>query len=218
MASKFAQRTASEYTWWRALIQYSIIYAILYPYFKIFYKVKVIGRENIPKDRAFIVASNHMSYLDPVIISFAVKRPIAFMAKEELFKVPGLAQIIDVLGAFAVNRKKLEIATIRTAKAVISTKKWVMAMYPQGTRIKPGKIGKINQGFAYLAKATKAEILPLSIIGSDKYCFIPFKGNLIVKIGKPFSVSDNLDETMDVWGKTISDMTGFEYNKEEISV
>lgn len=214
MASKFAKVEADNYTWWRALIQYFIIYFILYPFFKIFYRVKVYGRENIPKDRSIIVAANHLSYFDPVIISLATKRPVAYMAKEELFHVPVLSQIIQLLGAFAVNREKLEIATIRSAKAVLTTK-WILGIFPEGTRIKTGKIGNINKGFGFLAKSTNSEILPLGIIGSNTCC-----GKLIVRIGKPIPVPENPDDAVEAWGNAISELTGFEYQpeKEEVAV
>jgi 1-acyl-sn-glycerol-3-phosphate acyltransferase len=214
MARSYSKREAKEYNFWRTLAQNIVIFFFLYPYFKIFYKAKVYGRENIPKDRAFIVAANHMSHLDPTIVSFAAKTPVAYMAKQELFKVPILREIIDILGAFSVDRKKLEISTIKTAKSILKTK-WIMAMFPQGTRVEPGKIGKINPGFAYIAKSANAVIVPLSIVGSDKYRFLPFSGNLIVKIGKPLPIPDNLEDTMDLWGRTIAEMTGFEYNKKE---
>lgn len=215
MASKFAKVKRDNYTRWKELAQYILVYIIIGPYFNFFYKIKIEGEKNIPEGKSFIVAANHMSYMDPMLVSYAVARPIAFMAKEELFHVPVLAQYIQQLGAFAVNREKFEIATIRSAKEVLATKKWIMAMFPQGTRIAPGKIGKINQGFAYIAKMTNAEILPVSITGADKYNFIPFKGQITVKIGKPMPVPTDVEETMDEWGRIISDMTGFEYDKKE---
>lgn len=209
MASKFAKVEAKNYKWWRALVQYFVVFFILYPFFKIFYRVKVYGRENIPKDRSIIVAANHLSYFDPVIVSLATKRPVAYMAKEELFHVPVLSQLIQLLGAFAVNREKLEIATIRSAKAVLTTK-WLLGIFPEGTRIKTGKIGDINKGFGYLAKSTNSEILPLGIVGSNTCC-----GKLIVRIGKPIPVPKNPEDAVEQWGKAISELTGFEYQSTE---
>jgi 1-acyl-sn-glycerol-3-phosphate acyltransferase len=205
MASKFAKMEAKNYCWWRAFIQYCVIYFLLYPFFKIFYRVKVYGRENIPKDKSIIVAANHLSYFDPVFISLATKRPVAYMAKEELFHVPVLSQIIQILGAFSVNREKLEIATIKSAKAALTTK-WLLGIFPEGTRIKTGKIGNVNKGFGYLAKTTNSEILPMGIVGSNTFC-----GKLIVRIGKPIPVPSNPEEAVEAWGKAISELTGLEY-------
>lgn len=205
MASKFAKVEAKNYCWWRAFIQYCVIYFFLYPFFKIFYRVKVYGRENIPKDKSIIVAANHLSYFDPVIVALSMNRPVAYMAKEELFHVPVLSQIIQILGAFAVNREKLEIATIRSSKAVLTTS-WHLCIFPEGTRITTGKIGNVNKGFGYLAKSTNSEILPLGIIGSNTFC-----GKLIVKIGKPIPVPENPEDAINGWAKAISELTGLEY-------
>jgi len=209
MASKFAKVEAKNYHIFRVLFQYFVIYFILYPFFKIFYRVEVFGRENIPKGRSIIVAANHISHFDPVIVSLGIKKPIAYMAKEELFYVPVLSQIIQGLGAFSVNRGKLDISTIKSAKAVLTTD-WFLGIFPEGTRIKHGKIGKINKGFGYLAKTTNSEILPMGIIGSNTFC-----GKLIVRIGKPIPVPNSPEEAIDKWGQAISELTGFEYDREE---
>lgn len=208
----YSKREAKEYNWLRALLHYVSIYCILVPYFKILFKAKIEGSENIPKGESFVVAANHLSDLDPVIVSMAVKRPIAFMAKKELFDSPKLRFWIDLYGAFAVNREKLEISTIRTAQAVASTNKWILAMFPQSSRDVPGVITNVTPGFAYLAKLTNAKILPVSIVMShvQKPRPKPFEGNLVVKIGKPFEVSDDFEETMQLWSSTIADLTGFE--------
>lgn len=211
----YSKRDAREYNWLRTLLHYFSIYCILVPFFKIYYKAKVEGFENIPKGESFIVAANHLSVYDPVIVSMAVKRPIAFMAKKELFEnSPKIRFWIDLYGAFSVNRDKLEVSTIKTAKAVASTKKWILAMFPQGSRDVPGVITNVTPGFAYLAKLTGAKILPVSINMSHLERPKFFEGNLLVKIGKPFEVSDNFEDTMDLWASKISEMTEFELKLE----
>lgn len=211
----YSKREAKEYNWLRALLHYLSIYFVLIPFFKLYWKAKVEGFENIPKGESFIVAANHMSVYDPVIISMAVKRPIAYMAKKELFENPKLKFWIDLYGAFSVNREKLEISTIRTAQAVASTKNWILSMFPQSSRDVPGVITKVTPGFAYLAKLTGAKILPVSINISHLQKPKLFEGNLLVKIGKPIEVSKNLEETMEQWADIMHDMTGFELKIED---
>lgn len=213
----YSKREAKEYNWWRAILHYASIYCLLIPFFKVYYKAKIEGSENIPKNESFIVAANHLSTYDPVIVSLAIKRPIAFMAKKELFESsPKLRFWIDLYGAFSVNREKLEISTIRTAQAVASTKKWILAMFPQSSRDVPGVITKVMPGAAYLAKLIGVKILPVAIIISHLQRPKPFEGNLLVKIGKPIEVSDNIEETMQQWASTIADLTGFDLQLEEI--
>jgi 1-acyl-sn-glycerol-3-phosphate acyltransferase len=196
-----------KYTIWQELGHYFIIFCILYPYFKIFHRITIEGRENIPKGKSILVASNHISNYDPVIVSLAVLRPVAYMTKRELFSVPVISQLIRFLGAFSVNRKKLEVSTIKSAKAVLKTK-WLLGIFPEGTRIKTGKIGLIQKGFGYLAKATGAEILPLGIFGANKAF-----GKITVRIGKPIPVPKSPEEAITKWGKAIEKLTGIEYDE-----
>lgn len=206
----YSKRDAKEYIWWRSLLHYVSIYCILIPFFKIYYNAKIEGSENIPKDESFIIASNHLSAYDPVILSMAVKKPIAFMAKKELFESsPNMRFWIDLYGAFSVNREALEISTIKTAKAIASTKKWILAMFPQSSRDIPGVITNVTPGFAYLAKLTGSKILPVAIITTNVQKPKLFEGNLLVKIGKPFEVADNFKDTMQLWTSVITDLTGF---------
>ena len=212
MASKFAKVKPENYNLFKKIFQYFVIYFISYPFFKLFFRVEIHGRENVPYDGAYIVASNHSSYFDPFIVCLATKRSVAFMAKEELFHVPVLSPVIQELGAFAVNREKLEIATIKSAKDILSKTKWLLGIFPEGTRVRVKQVGKINTGFGYLAKATKTKILPVGINFRRPHC--PFFGKLVVRIGELIEVSDNPEELLDKWGQSISELTGFEYNKE----
>lgn len=212
MAKNFAKVEPSHYTEWRKVVQYFVIYCILYPFFKILFKVEVNGRENIP-EKSIIVAANHTSWFDPVILSLGMSKPVAFMAKEELFHVPVLSQIIQILGAFSVNREKLEIATIKSAKNALSVDGWFLGIFPEGTRVRTGKLGEIHKGFGYLAKATKSEILPMGIVIKRGKC--PIWGKLIVNIGKPIPVPSSPEEAVKQWGEAISKLTGLIYQQEE---
>ncbi|MCQ2957925.1 MAG: 1-acyl-sn-glycerol-3-phosphate acyltransferase [Candidatus Gastranaerophilales bacterium] len=199
----YAKRETKEYNFLTEVFQWMCVWLFTMPYVFLFYKVKVEGRENIPKNQSFLVAPTHSGYLDPILSSFATKRPIAYMAKKELYDVKWLCPIIVALGTFAVNRAKLEIATIRTAQAIMKTNHWLLSMFPQGTRDNVGEITKINPGFAYLANMAKAQILPVSITGSEKFSKVPFGGKIVIKIGKPFDPSKNMADTMEKWCEEI---------------
>lgn len=108
MSRHYSKRSAREFNFFRRCFQQLWIYLIGVPLFHIFYRIKIYGRENIPEGARFIVAANHISYLDPFIVSYAVKKPVAYMAKKELFEESWLQTLcMDWLGAFAVNREKL---------------------------------------------------------------------------------------------------------------
>jgi 1-acyl-sn-glycerol-3-phosphate acyltransferase len=177
---------------------------------KLVYRIEVQGKENIPKDNAYIVAPNHLSTLDPPMIAALWSRPVAFMAKKELFENPFLRWWLNWLGAFAVDREKLGVSTIRTVLTIKKTE-WVFGIFPQGTRQEPGIISNVTKGFASLAKTTKCGIIPVGIVGTEVAKYLPFSGKIIVKIGEMIPYSENVEEMVDKWIESIQELTGFKY-------
>ena len=207
----YARRYAHEYHLLRALFQAFCVYIMAYPFLKVVYGIKAECRNRIPKDGGkYIYAGNHVSMFDPLLVSFAVAKPIVYMAKKELFeKGNNLEWWIKRLGAFSVDRKKPEIATFKTVRDVFTTK-WPMGIFPQGGIIDNKKIENIHKGFAVIAKNAKADIIPVSIIGFEGYTKKPFSQNIRVRIGTPISYELSTEEIIYQWAKQICDATGFE--------
>ena len=216
MTKNFAKRDAFDYGFWQTLWHMYIISCWFWTFYTIMYKMKVYGRKNIPKDRSILVAANHMSLLDPPLISAALLKPIGYMAKRELFDIFFVGPMIWTLGAFAVNRDKLEVSTIKTAKVILADKTWTMALFPQGGRRRNGKLNKINKGYITLAKLTKTDILPVGIIGADKTARYPLQGDITVKVGTPISYEKEVDEIMKEWKAQICDLAGLIDNTDEV--
>lgn len=215
MSRNYARRYAYEYNTFRMIFQALWCIFIAAPIFWLFYKFEIRGRENIPKNGKFICAANHISHFDPFLVSIAVKKPIAYMAKKELFENFGFFTLnIDWLGAFAVNRQKLEVSTIKTVKELTKTN-WLLGIFPQGGIRRNRTIEKINKGFAVIAKAAKWDILPVSIIGCEEYNWIPFKSKVIVQIGTPISYELSQDEIIETWGKQVASMCHYKYVETE---
>ena len=177
---------------------------------KFIYKLEVHGLENVPKDNKYIVCPNHLSTLDPPMIAAIMPRAVAFMAKKELFDIKFIRWWIDWLGAFAVNRESLAPSTVKTVQE-IKISKWVLGMFPQGTRGVEGEIKGVTNGFAGLARLTKCDILPVGIIGTNKSKWIPFSGKIIVNIGTIIPFDKNTDLVKDKWIEQIQQLTGFKY-------
>lgn len=211
----YARKTEKDYNFATSIFQRLVILFLFIPFFTIMYKLKVNGRENIPKEKTMLIAANHLSFLDPPLIATAVNTPMAFMAKKELFEVPVLRFLIDKLGAFAVNREKLESATIKTAKVVLANVNWTMGLFPQGGRRRDGKLNQIHKGFITFAKLTKTDILPIGIIGADKTARLPFEGNVTINIGTiiPYNLDEN--EIMKQWKEQICNLANLEDNSVE---
>ena len=208
--STFSKRDAKIYNKFRTFFQWLACNVFFGTYIKLMYDYKVEGKENIPEEDRFIVAANHISGRDPFLLPFALDLPIAFMAKEELFEKFFSRLLMDFCGAFAVRRDKVEVSTIKTALNIKNTK-WMLGLFPQGTRDSSNRVEKITKGFASFAKATKTGILPVAIIGSDEKPKWPFSNKLTVKIGKLIPYSDDIEDMMQQWCDVISDLTGKEY-------
>lgn len=139
-----------------------IIFKIL---FKIFLRMEVSGKENIPAEGPMIIASNHLSLLDPPVLGTAATRKVNFMAKQELF-VPVLGDIYKALGAFPVRRGGADRAAIKHGLDILENGN-ALAIFPEGTRSKTGKLGKAEPGALMLAGKAHAVIVPACVSGTD---------------------------------------------------
>lgn len=126
------------------------------------YRVKVSGLENIPEDRGFILASNHIAAMDPVVISSQLKRMPFFMAKRELFDIPVLSWILLKMNSFPIKRGKPDISAIEYSLNIIKSGE-ILGIFPEGTRSKDGKPKSAKSGVAFLARETGADVLPVSL-------------------------------------------------------
>lgn len=208
--NKYSLRDAEFYNCWRRIFLFLVTGVFYMIRFKLVYRLEVHGKENIPKDNNFIIAANHLSTLDPPLVCGVLNRGVAYMAKKELFENPFMRWWLDWLGAFAVDREKLGVSTIKTVKTIKETG-WVLGIFPQGTRQEPGEISHITKGFASLAKSTKCNILPVGITGTQEVKRMPFSGKIVVRIGEAIPYSNNVDEMVTKWGEAIQDLTGFKY-------
>lgn len=211
----FNRRYASEYNIFRTIFYIGFIYVVVIPFMKTFYNYTITGKENLPKnskESKLLYTANHVSLFDPPMVSMAVMRPIAYMAKKELF-VEGekLGWLVKRLGAFAVDRSKPEIATFKTVRDILSTS-WALGVFPQGGIRPYGKLDEIKKGFVVIAKNAKADILPVGIQGFDGYPKLkPFtRRNVHLNIGKPISYKLPEDVIIYEWCKQISELAGYE--------
>ena len=115
---KQASREEKFFNKWRGLFQFIITHIFYMIRMKLIYRLEVHGKENIPKNCEYIVAPNHLSTLDPPMIAGILNRPLAYMAKKELFENPFLRWWLNWLGAFAVDRENLSVSTIRTVLTI----------------------------------------------------------------------------------------------------
>lgn len=158
-----------------------VILAIFGPLARLIFPFKAIGTENVPpagNGERVILCCNHISYLDPVYLLLAQKRPVRFMAKAELFQNRFLGWLIRKFGGFAVNRGKGDTSAIDTAKALVEQGE-LMGIFPEGTRSKDGTLGRAKSGAALIASQTGASILPVGIVAKGQKVR-PFRRSTVV--------------------------------------
>ncbi|MCR5438856.1 MAG: 1-acyl-sn-glycerol-3-phosphate acyltransferase [Selenomonas sp.] len=141
-----------------------IIFGLL---FKIFFRAEIIGRENMPKEGAVILAANHMSNWDPPFVATFLSRPVSYMAKIELFKNPIFGRAITACHAFPVKRGAADRGAIKVAMQVLKQGR-CLGLFPEGTRSRTGKMRKAEAGVGLIASMTGAPVVPAAIIGTDR--------------------------------------------------
>ena len=164
-----------------------VSYLFVFPIFRFFFRGQTIGISNLPKTGGVVVVSNHGSHLDPPILGHALGRPVAFMAKSELFRIPILSFIISACGAYSVKRGAGDREALRTASNRL-IEGWATGVFLDGTRQENGRVNDPKAGAALLAARTGCPILPVAIINSHrafpKGSFLPRFVPIHLKIGE----------------------------------
>ena len=170
---------------------YKLVRPIITFFFKILYRPKIIGVENIPKSGRVILAGNHTNNFDSVLLMSSTKRNIHFMAKIELTK--GLKKIIfNNLGIIPVDRSKKSNSEVIDVSKKYLENDLVVGIFPEGTTEKgcgyllPFKIGAVK-----LSNDTNTKIIPFKISGEYKI----FSKNLKIVFDKPFKASEDLEKS-----------------------
>lgn len=160
-----------------------IVKGAIYIYCKVVYRVKVVGKENIPKKGPIIICGNHRSFLDPPLIEVTCGRYTRFLAKEELTKNKFLAFLGVVFNAILVKRDLKEVVAIKESLKTLKNGD-CLALFPEGTRNGLEKGEKVKDGVAFFAVRSGAKVVPCGIKGGQK-------GNWKVTItyGKPLDYS-----------------------------
>ena len=148
-------------------------------------RMEVTGREKVPLTGPLVVAANHLSYVDPVALGCACPRPIAYMAKIELFRIPVLGPMIAAFGAYPVERGKGDIAAIKASLRQLAEGR-AIGIFPEGTRNLAGD-ARVQTGVALLATLGDAPVLPAFVRGGDRAKRL---GKLQVAFGDPIRLGD----------------------------
>ncbi|MCX7661148.1 MAG: 1-acyl-sn-glycerol-3-phosphate acyltransferase [Candidatus Omnitrophica bacterium] len=134
---------------------------------KILFRIQVKGKKNIPKKGGFILASNHLSYLDPVVLGVACPRKLNFMARDDLFTIPLFSTLIRCLGAFPVKRNSPDISAFKETFKKLKEQKPVV-IFPEGRRNPQARPIPAQPGVGFIASYLGVPVIPAYIKGTDK--------------------------------------------------
>lgn len=151
---------------------------------KIAHRVKIEGREDIPKEGALIFCGNHRTFLDPPLIVVTAKRHVHFLAKEELYKNPFLAFLGWSFDAIKVKRDAKDINAVKSSLKYLK-KGECIALFPEGTRNGLAKGEKVKDGAAFFTLRTGAKVIPIGISGKTGHF-----SKVTIKYGKPLDYSN----------------------------
>ena len=163
---------------------------------KILVGFRVYGRNNIPRSGGFIVASNHLSNIDPVAIGVASVRPMNFMAKEELFSNKFFGFILRRVNVFPVKRGKADLFSIKEAIKRLRRGEGLL-LFPQGRRRDTIELEDVKGGVGFFASKAGVPIVPTLIKGSDlvlpKGSKLPKRTGVNIYFGQPIYIKPNQD-------------------------
>jgi 1-acyl-sn-glycerol-3-phosphate acyltransferase len=177
------------------LFKWSIVSPMLHLYFQ----GRIYGADRVPKQGPLIVVSNHASDFDPPILSCCVGRPVAFMAKESLFQVPGLSQAIQLYGAYPVRRGASDRKALQLAMSYLESG-WAAGIFLGGTRTPDARIDDPKQGAAWISAMLQVPILPVSLYGTERIltrgASLPSRVPITVRIGQPIAPPVSTDRSL----------------------
>ncbi len=142
-----------------------ILQFVLQNLFAFWFTYRAYKLENLPKEGGGLVVVNHQSYLDPLLVGLPLKRPVSFLARDSLFKVPVIGWILRNTYVMPINRESANTASIRGCLKRME-EGYLVGIFPEGTRSLDGMIGELKPGFLSLIRRSNLPVYPVGIAGA----------------------------------------------------
>ena len=160
---------------------------------KVTFRLHIEGEEFIPRTGPTILAANHVSFIDPIIIAISVRRPVRFMAKKELFRFPLFGWLLRQFGTFPINRDRINLQAFKQATSLLEAGE-VVAMFPEGTRGDGVELRPAKPGIGLIAARTGAPVVPVLHLGTEKVlprgAWFPRPHRIVIKFGAPLRFAE----------------------------
>ncbi|WP_028637126.1 MULTISPECIES: lysophospholipid acyltransferase family protein [unclassified Nocardioides] len=182
---------------------YSVLHTVVPPLAKVVWRPTVTGLENVPRTGAVILASNHLSFADSLVIPIVAPRKVHFLAKSDYFRGGGVKGTLqkawfEGMGMLPVDRDdpRAAIASLDTALAVLADG-GAFGLYPEGTRSRDGRLYRGRTGVAHLALTASVPVVPVGITGTERLQPVGARFPRVVPIsvtfGDPIQVAGRYD-------------------------
>ena len=152
-------------------------------------KFQIVHSEGLPPG-GYVLACNHRSFLDPVIVGASLRRRIHYFARSSLWKIAPIRWALDLFGGIPVNRARPQASTMtRTIETLRAGRP--LLMFPEGTRTKTGRMGRFRDGPALVARRAKVPVIPAYLLNTDQNwprgALLPKlgRGNVAIHFGPP---------------------------------
>lgn len=139
---------------------------LLIAFFRVTTRYRVRGLGNVPRAGALLVVANHLGLVDPPLLGVILGRPVTFIAKQELFRLPLIGYFLKKLGAFQINRGRLDLEAMRRVYRVLAEGN-AMVVFPEGKRSRTGGLQVAFRGAAQIAVRANVPVLPVAISGTE---------------------------------------------------
>lgn len=182
---------------------YTVLHAVVPPVAKLVWRPTVTGLENVPRTGAVIIASNHLSFADSLVIPIVAPRKVHFLAKSDYFRGGGVKGTLqkawfEGMGMLPVDRDdpKAALGSLDTALEVLRRGE-AFGLYPEGTRSRDGRLYRGRTGVAHLALTAGVPVVPVGITGTEKLqpvgSRLPRVVPIAVRFGEPIQVAGRYD-------------------------
>lgn len=175
---------------------YWIAFYLQKAFYVLYLSFKFYHREKIPRQGGYIIASNHLSNLDPMLVGIASGRHLSFVAKSSLFKNPFINFFLYQFGAFPIKRGAFDAQAIKEALRRLD-KGYGIVMFPQGTRSENLESTQVKAGVGFLAVKAQVPVVPVLVVGSDKAMPKGVKGIRRAKVSVIFGDPIKVDQKSD---------------------
>lgn len=180
-----------------AVLRPNLLWRLLQAPFSVFcrlwIRLHISGQENINNTRGGLFLVNHQSFLDPLLVAVFLGRPVSYLARDSLFRVPVLGWILRNTHVIPISREAARGGSIRIAIERLNSG-FLVGIFPEGTRSADGEVHKFRPGFLALVRRSQQPIYPVGVIGANQVmprgAWWIRPGRIDVVFGKPFSDED----------------------------